>query len=99
MGSCGSLSRRDQLSCKYESALIAANDIRLCVLAPAPFYGAATARRELHEMLNAGLSHLGAQHGVRMCFAFQAFPESYSGREVLCDSELIQLFEERADLV
>ena len=91
------VSRRERAECAYHGALIDADDIRLCVLAPAAFYPERGVAR-LADELSAGLQEIAAPLGANLSFCFQQFPAFYSRNHAFGDEELIQLFEKRETL-
>ena len=59
------------------SEILTAQRIDARVLAPQAYY-ARYALNELERVTDAGLSEVGAQHGVQMSFAFQSFADSWA---------------------
>jgi hypothetical protein len=68
------LSRAAKDVLKYPTAaLLDANDVALCVLAPESFYGK-DRLRDFQRGLNRALSEISAPHGVALSFRFERFP-------------------------
>ena len=89
------LSRRDRARLVYlGKAIIEANDVRLVVLAPEPFFeGRAVGK--LGTLLNRGLAALGQKFAVTMGFCFQALPATLEWPGEYSPKELTTLLDAR----
>jgi hypothetical protein len=78
------------------SDLLTAERISASVLAPEGYYQGC-ALGALQTQLNAEIAELGAEHGVQLDFAFEAFPDDL-GRPPFTDAELLALLDGRTPL-
>ena len=93
------ISRKNRIECDYSGALIAADDVRLCVLAPRAYYARTLDKCLIFQQtLQDALYAMGRDEGVTLGFEFQTLAGDYSAESALSDEALLALIENRSGL-